>query len=200
MTIKNLIITEKDFFSPQWNKALDSAEIITPDNLPPLDQTQYLVWIVSSIPQWQEICTHYEQLNHKVIVFSYKQSLHELKQALQAGAKGYISALSNEDVLKKVESAVYNGAIWIPGALIKELITTISKTTVTPPKKTELTSLLTPKETDITRLITQGMSNKSIAQTLNITERTVKAHLTHIFSKMKVKDRLQLSLKVKDIF
>ena len=57
-------------------------------------------------------------------------------------------------------------------------------------------AVLTPREIEIARLIGQGASNKRIARQLSITERTVKAHLTMIFRKTGVDDRVKLALMV----
>lgn len=57
-------------------------------------------------------------------------------------------------------------------------------------------SSLTPREREIARLVGNGASNKVIARELNITDRTVKAHLSAIFQKLGVRDRLQLALYI----
>jgi DNA-binding NarL/FixJ family response regulator len=56
--------------------------------------------------------------------------------------------------------------------------------------------MLTPRERDIARLVSNGACNKNIARELNISERTVKAHLTTIFQKLGIADRLHLALYV----
>jgi len=58
---------------------------------------------------------------------------------------------------------------------------------------------LSEREVQVARLIANGASNKEIADRLVITERTVKAHLTAIFEKLGVRDRLQLSLRVNGV-
>jgi DNA-binding NarL/FixJ family response regulator len=55
-------------------------------------------------------------------------------------------------------------------------------------------AILTPREVEITRLIAQGERNKHIARYLAITERTVKNHLTAIFRKIGVVDRVKLAV------
>ncbi len=57
-------------------------------------------------------------------------------------------------------------------------------------------NLLSEREREVARLAASGESNLAIAQALNITERTVKAHLSSCFEKLEVTDRLQLALKV----
>ena len=58
---------------------------------------------------------------------------------------------------------------------------------------------IAPRERQILRIAATGASNKEIADRLAITERTVKPHLTAIFEKLAVRDRLQLSLRVNGV-
>lgn len=194
---KNLIITEPKFISPRWQEILPQTSLHFYGQTMPDSSSETLIWILTSDQNWQSLCKQYSQNQSKVIVMSKEPSADELKQALQCGARGYIHALSNKDVLKKVESSIRQGARWLPGSLFNELMSLLvdKQNKIKTPN---LNKILTPKEIEITHLITQGLNNKSIAEKMAITERTVKAHLTHIFSKMKVKDRLQLSLKAKD--
>jgi DNA-binding NarL/FixJ family response regulator len=60
-------------------------------------------------------------------------------------------------------------------------------------------SLLTPREQDAAVLLAKGDSNKEIARQLDITERTVKAHVGAMLEKLGVRDRLQLSLIINGI-
>lgn len=67
-------------------------------------------------------------------------------------------------------------------------------------KTTELEQIfhLTPKEAEIIKLFSNGITNLEIADTLSISETTVKKHMSHIFSKMHVTNRNQLLAKLKD--
>ena len=53
---------------------------------------------------------------------------------------------------------------------------------------------LTDRELDVLRLVAEGMANKQIARKLGISERTVKAHLTSVFQRLGVSDRVQAAL------
>jgi len=64
------------------------------------------------------------------------------------------------------------------------------------PKASSRLDCLTPREREITRLIGRAQSNREIAIHLNITEQTVKAHLTAIFQKLGLSSRLQLALYI----
>ena len=57
---------------------------------------------------------------------------------------------------------------------------------------------LTARELSVAEMVASGSNNREIASDLEITERTVKAHLTAIFEKLGVRDRVQLAIKVRD--
>jgi DNA-binding NarL/FixJ family response regulator len=61
----------------------------------------------------------------------------------------------------------------------------------------EKLSLLTGKERQVAELVAQGMTNKEVAKLLDISDRTVKAHLTVAFEKLQVRDRIHLALLLK---
>jgi len=69
----------------------------------------------------------------------------------------------------------------------------------TPPEVSVWASGLTEREIEVARAAASGASNKEIAIRLDITDRTVKAHLGSVFDKLKLRDRLQLSLLVNGI-
>ncbi len=120
--------------------------------------------------------------------------------ALKAGAKGYCSRAIDPAHLKKAVQALQNGEIWVQRKLIPGLVS-------------EMTSLmehrqrgrdanpdlegLTARQRVVADLLSRGACNKEIAAQLNITERTVKAHLTEAFRCFGVSDRLQLALLLK---
>ena len=66
------------------------------------------------------------------------------------------------------------------------------------PKASIRLDCLTPREHEITRLIGRAQTNREIANRLNITEKTVKAHLTAIFQKLGLSSRLQLALYISE--
>jgi two-component system nitrate/nitrite response regulator NarL len=58
---------------------------------------------------------------------------------------------------------------------------------------------LTPRELEVARMVNKGGNNKSIARTLDISERTVKAHLSSIFRKLNIENRLHLAIFFHDV-
>jgi DNA-binding NarL/FixJ family response regulator len=116
---------------------------------------------------------------------------------LKAGVRGYCQSDINPNLLRQVVEAVQQGELWIHRTLICRLIDELTKTT--PNNISHRTSLsllnkLTQREYDIALRVESGESNKQIAQSCAITERTVKSHLTEVYLKLGVTDRLNLAL------
>jgi len=120
----------------------------------------------------------------------------ELELALfRAGVRGVCSPELGRETLLKVVSTVLVGELWIRRSLIPKLIDSfVSEASSAATGITGQFAILTPREVEITRLIAKGETNKHIARYLAITERTVKNHLTAIFRKMGVLDRVKLAV------
>ncbi|NOT83225.1 MAG: response regulator transcription factor [Methylococcaceae bacterium] len=119
--------------------------------------------------------------------------------ALAAGAAGYCDAnVPNFIILKAIESILQN-EIWIQRHLIHKVLATLvnSTTSLQPALVDAKLANLSKRERAVAQLIGEGTSNKAIAARLFISERTVKAHLTSIFSKLKITNRLHLGLLFK---
>jgi two-component system nitrate/nitrite response regulator NarL len=122
--------------------------------------------------------------------------------ALAAGAMGCCSPELDIAQVRRILTIVDEGGVWISNAALPQLLQRLrSKTAVAAPvQEVTLTenslTELTQREREIARMVASGDSNKVIARKLNITDRTVKAHLTTVFQKLNVRDRLQLALYV----
>lgn len=120
----------------------------------------------------------------------------ELELALfRAGVRGVCAPDLDQAALLKVVNAVLAGELWIRRSLVPKLLDSFaSQSADTTASVTGRFAILTPREVEITRLIAKGQSNKHIARYLAITERTVKNHLTAIFRKIGVVDRVKLAV------
>jgi two-component system nitrate/nitrite response regulator NarL len=142
----------------------------------------------------------------KLLVIGKNWPAEKQIDALIAGCYGYCEIDAAAEVLPKAVGSVLKGDVWVPRQLIPTVIGMLAKLSSqgnqagkpNRDKKKNL-DLLTHREIDVVRMLGEGLSNKSIATMLNISERTVKAHLTSIFQKLEVQDRLQLALFLKDI-
>ncbi|TCJ13934.1 response regulator transcription factor [Parasulfuritortus cantonensis] len=116
---------------------------------------------------------------------------------LEAGASGYTSALSNPAVLRQIAMVVENGGLWVGPDLMARLRTALSRLQPQQLRMIEAKlAALSPREREVALAVSAGAANKEIARDMGITERTVKAHLTEIFERMGVRDRMQLALLI----
>ncbi len=122
-------------------------------------------------------------------------------QALEAGAAGCCNTYAAPDVLRQVDVVVANGGLWVGRSLLQHVLAStqriLEKKAESVPQDWQ--SLLSGREITVAQLVGQGASNKEVARQLDIAERTVKAHLTAIFEKLQVRDRLQLSLRINGV-
>jgi two-component system, NarL family, nitrate/nitrite response regulator NarL len=122
----------------------------------------------------------------------------------KAGVHGFCAYDLKPDLLVKAAHAVCNGEIWVPRQLIAQLIGELarenSKVTVNPGSPgAKSVERLTPRELQVAQMVHLGGNNKMIARELDISERTVKAHLSAIFRKLKIENRLHLALYFSNI-
>ena len=140
-------------------------------------------------------------LSTKVIVLSSHDNEKEVISAFKAGAKGYCKKEIEPSLLRKAVKVVQNGEIWVGRKIIPRLLAELTSLIKGhqkdgPDLPEVYLNYLTPREQQITLLIGRGACNKDIAKQLDISERTVKAHLTAIFQKLQIPDRLRLGLFV----
>jgi DNA-binding NarL/FixJ family response regulator len=118
-----------------------------------------------------------------VVVLTSFSDTARITAALHAGAIGYqLKDADPDDLIAAVRAAAAGGAPLDPRAARVLL------------DRRQPEIALSTRETEVLQLVTQGLANKQIARRLGITERTVKAHLTNIFSQIGVSDRTQAAL------
>jgi len=118
-------------------------------------------------------------------------------ELLKTGVRGCCKNEAHPKFLGQVVNAVQQGELWIRRSLTRRLVDELGKSSAKNKSyRAALSSLnkLTPREYDIAVRVGNGETNKQIALACSITERTVKAHLTEIFMKLGVTDRLNLAL------
>lgn len=137
--------------------------------------------------------TLYKHKN-KVLVLHRIPSLKVAKELLNAGAVGYGNALMRDHFIVSAVQTIDDGMVWLYPSFTSELIMEL------PESAKEMDNLLdglTTREIEVAKLLKDGDTYKQIAEHLEITPRTVKAHASHIYKKLHVKDRLGLALLLK---
>lgn len=126
----------------------------------------------------------------KIIMLTIHNEVEYLIKAIDTGCNGYILKDSDSTVLKKAIMTVYGGDSYIQPAIIPKLNVGLTQKS----KSMDKLSSLTQRELEVLKLIAEGMFNKEIAAKLNISERTVKNHISNIFKKIEVSDRTQAAV------
>jgi DNA-binding NarL/FixJ family response regulator len=120
-----------------------------------------------------------------VVLTSYGEESRIL-DALNAGARGYLLKHTDSDsLLEAVRSAAHGDAPLDPRA---------GRVLIEQRRRTPGAAELTPREVEVLRLVRDALANKQIGRRLGISERTVKAHLTSVFARIGVTDRVQAAL------
>lgn len=135
-----------------------------------------------------------------LVLLADEPSQDEAMAALAAGAAGYCNGHAAPEVLRQVATVVENGGIWVGRGLMQRLLTATAR--LVPAGEVDEQAWrapLTPREQETAVLLAKGASNKEIARQLEITERTVKAHVGAMLEKLGARDRLQLSLIINGI-
>lgn len=146
-------------------------------NMPNMDGIQVL-----NIMKQKMLC--------KVIVLTIHNEIEYLVKALEIGCDGFILKDSDFDTLKKAIFSVYSGETYIEPSLMPLLNSSLAERDVLKEKVSDLTR----REMEVLKMIASGAFNKEIALTLNISERTVKNHVSNIFKKIGVSDRTQAAV------
>ncbi|MCW8357293.1 response regulator transcription factor [Marinomonas pontica] len=138
------------------------------------------------------VCAELPQ--QKVVVFPSQHSQSAALRLFSVGVNGQCAPYIGKEQLTLVLSVIESGEIWGGKAFIQQLIQQSALPVAQPNSALDE---LSERELSVAQCVSKGLSNKQIALELNITERTVKAHLTSIFKKTQTKDRLALALLVK---
>ena len=129
----------------------------------------------------------------KTILLTAQIERNDIVTALQLGARGVVLKEAATQLLLKSIRCVMEGQYWVGREGVADLVQTL-RTMLTEDEGKKPHFGLTKRELDIVGAIVAGFANKDIARKFSISEDTVKHHLTNIFDKTGVSNRLELAL------
>lgn len=135
------------------------------------------------------------QPDAKIVMLTVSEAGDDLANAVRMGAKGYVLKGIGSQGLAEVVKAVASGQSYIAPSLSARLVETLSRSSE--PKHDPFGDL-THREMEVLKLVASGLSNKRIAIALNLHEKTIKHHMTRIFTKLNVTNRTEAALALRD--
>ncbi|WP_413378889.1 response regulator [Alkalihalobacillus sp. 1P02AB] len=166
-------------------EAIDKVKDLQPDVV----LMDLLMPVMDGIEATEKMVRQFPRV--KVLILSSFSEHDHVIPALQAGASGYqLKDIEPEQLVETIR-AVYLGESKLHDKVTKYVLTRISNVTS---EEEKLVKSLTKREKEVLIEIAKGKSNKEIAADLEITEKTVKTHISNVFSKIEVNDRTQAAL------
>lgn len=132
-----------------------------------------------------------------VVVVSAENKKQVILQTIAYGAVGFIAKSSSKEMIADAIATVLEGNIYLPADIIRNQSAPTSKQES--PLLPEMLSSLTRRQLMVLKCMTKGEANKQIAYNLNVSETTVKSHVSSILKKLGVSNRVQAVLGCSDI-
>ncbi|WKZ41681.1 MAG: response regulator transcription factor [Anaerolineales bacterium] len=141
-----------------------------------------------------------KQPQMRIIMLTMLEDDASIFHAMRAGARGYLLKGADPQEVLSVIRAVAEGQALFGPAIATRLMNYFQELGTKPPLSPTATPFpeLTERELEILRLIAQGLNNQEIAQKLVLSHKTVRNHITNIFSKLQVADRAQAIVRARE--
>jgi DNA-binding NarL/FixJ family response regulator len=212
-----LFITMSKRLSPNWLDAFPEAELQVglPEKFDRYnDSIIYLDFSGLETHQKQQWLLAAIATDRKVVVLSLVPDNEEALAIIKQGAVGYGHSLTASNKLREINLVVSHGGLWVGRKLMKRIMGALENsnptnsqenseqqtaTSNTLPSKEQLLEKLTKREAAVAEEVARGASNQEISAKLSIKERTVKAHITSVFSKLNTRNRVGLALLLNNI-
>jgi DNA-binding NarL/FixJ family response regulator len=135
----------------------------------------------------------------KVLMMTWSEDPEHLRNAVLAGAKGYlVHGRFSPERLAEAVRVVHEGGALITPMLAPALLDFVRESAQAPRGRSPAGAVLTPREIEVLEYIVAGRSNREIAEALFIEEKTVKNHVSNIYSKLHLKNRYEAITRGRD--
>lgn len=195
--LKTLLEIKPDFQvlgeASNGQEAVDLVDQLYTQNLmPDIILMDMRMPIMDGVTATDRICQKFPGM--KILVFTTFDDAKYVAEALRVGAKGYLLKDTPSEELAEVIRSIYRGYTQFGPGLLEKTVTNVAA----PPTPAEALppgfSDLSMRERQVLRLIANGASNREIAETLFLSEGTVRNHISHILTRLNLRDRTQAAI------
>jgi two-component system nitrate/nitrite response regulator NarL len=177
-----------------WSQTVEEIESNS-HNVVVLGQEITSVGVLEAVAELSPASTE----THVIIVDTPPLAEADQVALFKLGVHGFCHRDISADLLVKAVESVVNGELWMQRSLITRIIDELTRGSAAGKAGNSLPGgsvidCLTPRELEVARMVRKGGNNKTIARKLDISERTVKAHLSSIFRKLNIENRLHLAI------
>jgi DNA-binding NarL/FixJ family response regulator len=199
-----LFLSDGNTLAARWRDAFPHARLVAPRAAAGIaGAADGLLWLdggrIGDREGLERAARQALEASPRLIVMRPAPSESEAFALLSLGVSGYCHLAASPVQLREIAGVVANGGIWMPPELLRRLVGLSRRVVFPAPRDAAGVESLTEKEFAVASLVGGGASNREIAERLAMSERTVKSHLSSIFRKMDVRDRVQLALAMNDI-
>lgn len=191
------LITNVEGMAGRWKSAFPKGRCIGIDGVK--NDASTIVWLDLSArtsTEKQQLLQQLARYDNKLIALSSSPDKQEAMSAVRLGCSGYGHLMAAPEQFSQMAAVVINGGYWLGQDLMSDVIEDVVEQSLSRNVMDDGRSQLTSREIAVADEVARGASNKEIAEKLSISERTVKAHLSAIFEKLQLRDRVQLALKL----
>jgi len=193
--MKLYFISKNKIYQKRWSTILSDLHPILGESIPSLLESDDILIVHDDVLVGLNDTQKKNLFAQYVMIVSTTPTFEQARDVLAWGAKGYGNMMMHESYIMSAYQAIQEGNIWLSPEYITLLIQNLP--TVGKKESNPLDSL-SNREAEVATLLAQGHSHKEIAEALEITVRTVKAHSTSIYSRLNIKDRLALALLLRN--
>ena len=202
--MEQLFVTPTGALMERWKKAFPRALVAScvTEISEASTAARAVIWLnLSELPPENRLSDIREAVafGWPVVAMSATPAESEAFQMLNSGIAGYCHVRAAPEQLREIGLVVEHSGIWMPPELMQRLLKLSLRVVPTETPVEQELNELTARELMVAEQIATGATNREISERLEITERTVKAHLSAIFEKLGVRDRVQLALAMNNV-
>lgn len=196
-SLKALLETQPDLQivgeANNGQRAIEQLEVLHTHFLPPdIVLMDIQMPIMDGVKATQQMCQKYPET--KILILTTFNDTQYIAEAIRYGAKGYVLKDTPAEELIEAIHSICKGYTQFGPGILEKIMAQVSAPKADklklPPGMAELTS----REREVLLSIAKGLSNREIAQALFLSEGTVRNHITHILTRLNLRDRTQAAL------